>query len=254
MKKSHSLIAACAGLVIALGAGFALANFRSAEATSTRSTFARPVIDNTVAAPAKSPGVDLTLFSALADPSQLKKLSRDVDACHDALSAASVTFTEMPARSQGQCGYTEAVEISSSLAAWEPNPGAPKDLPMTCGLAAKLHLWERHVVIPASEKYLGSAVEEIKVFGTFQCRTVADTDKLSEHAFAKAIDVAAFVLADGRTISVLRDYYAKGAEGDFLREIRQRACDIFDVTLGPDYNEAHANHFHLDVGGQRACR
>lgn len=125
---------------------------------------------------------------------------------------------------------------------------------MTCGLAAKLHLWERHVVIPAAEKYLGSPVEDIKVFGTFQCRTVADTDKLSEHAFAKAIDVAGFVLADGREITVLGDYYAKGAEGDFLREIRQRACDLFDVTLGPDYNEAHANHFHLDVGGNRACR
>jgi hypothetical protein len=26
------------------------------------------------------------------------------------------------------------------------------------------------------------------------------------------------------------------------------------VTLGPDYNEDHANHFHLDVGGQHACR
>lgn len=250
MKKTHSLIAASAGLMIALIAGLSVANLRSAEATSARATFARPAA---VAGTAK-PGVDLTLFSALADPSQLKKLSRDVDACHEALSAASVMFTEVPAMKQGQCGYAEAVEISSSLAQWEPNPGAPEDLPMTCGLAAKLHLWERHVVIPAAEKYLGSPVAEIKAFGTFQCRNVADTDKLSEHAYAKAIDVASFVLADGRKITVLDDYYSKGAEGDFLREIRQRACDLFDVTLGPDYNEAHANHFHLDVGGQHACR
>lgn len=251
MKKTHSLIAASAGLVIALIAGLSMANLRSAEATSARATFARPTA---VAAAPKPPGVDLTLFSALADPSQLKKLSRDVNACHEALTAASVTFTEVPAMKQGQCGYAEAVEISSSLAQWEPNPGAPKELPMTCGLAAKLHLWERHVVIPAAEKHLGSPVAEIKAFGTFQCRNVADTDKLSEHAYAKAIDVAGFVLADGRKITVLGDYYAKGPEGDFLREIRQRACDLFDVTLGPDYNEAHANHFHLDVGGQHACR
>ena len=251
MKKTHSLIAACAGLVIALGAGLSMANFRSAEATSARATFARPTA---VAEAPKSPGVDLTLFSALADPAQLKKLSGDVNACHEALSAASVMFKEVPAMKQGQCGFAEALEISSSLAQWEPNPGAPEDLPMTCGLAAKLHLWERHVVIPAAEKYLGSPVAEIKAFGTFQCRTVADTDKLSEHAFAKAIDVASFVLADGREISVLHDFRSKGAEGDFLREIHQRACDLFDVTLGPDYNEAHANHFHLDVGGQRACR
>jgi hypothetical protein len=251
MKKTHSLIAASVGLVIALIAGLSVANLRSAEATSARATFARPTA---VAEAPKSPGVDLTLFSALADPSQLKKLSRDVNACHEALSAASVMFTELPAMKQGQCGYAEALEISSSLAQWEPNPGAPKELPMTCGLAAQLHLWERHVVIPAAEKFLGSPVAEIKAFGTFQCRNVADTDKLSEHAYAKAIDVAGFVLADGRRITVLDDYYSKGAEGDFLREIRQRACDLFDVTLGPDYNEAHANHFHLDVGGQHACR
>ncbi len=46
----------------------------------------------------------------------------------------------------------------------------------------------------------------------------------------------------------------KDAKGDFLREVRQRACDLFDVTLGPDYNAAHKNHFHLDVGGDHACR
>ena len=251
MNKSHSLLAACFGLVIALGAGFGAANMRSAEATSVPAAFARP---DFTAPPPKPPGVDLTLFSALADPSALKKLSRDVEICHDALSAASVIFTEVPAKREGQCGYSEALEISSSLATWEPNPGAPKDLPMTCALAAKLHLWERHVVIPAAEKYLGSPVQEVKVFGTFQCRNVADTDKLSEHAFAKAIDVAGFVLADGREITVLGDYRSSGAEGDFLREIRQRACDLFDVTLGPDYNAAHENHFHLDVGGQHACR
>ena len=254
MKKSHSFLALSAGLLLALGGGLAMANFRSAEATSANAAFARPDFSTPAYVAPKPPGVDLTLFSALADESQLKKLSRDVGMCRDALSAASVMFTEVPAVKQGQCGYAEAVEISSSLASWEPNPGAPKELPMTCGLAAKLHLWERHVVIPAAEKYLGSPVEEIKVFGTFQCRTVADTHKLSEHAFVKAIDVAGFVLADGREITVLGDYYTKGAEGDFLREIRQRACDLFDVTLGPDYNADHANHFHLDVGGQNACR
>lgn len=252
MKKTHSYLAACFGLVIALGAGFGAANLRIAEATSAPVAFARP--DFKAAPPPKPPGVDLTLFSALADPSALKKLSRDVEICHDALSAAAVTFTEVPAKQQGQCGYSEALEISSSLASWEPNPGAPKDLPMTCDLAAKLHLWERHVVIPAAEKYLGSPVEEVKVFGTFQCRTVAGHDRLSEHSFARAIDVAGFVLADGREITVLGDYRSSGAEGDFLREIRQRACDLFDVTLGPDYNADHENHFHLDVGGQHACR
>jgi hypothetical protein len=251
MKTLHSGLALVAVVALFLGVAFAPASGPSAEEGSA---FVHPSFAPAAVVAAKPPGVDLTLFSALADASQLKKLSRDVDACHQALSAASVMFKEVPAVSDGQCGFTEAVEISSSLAAWEPNPGAPTDLPMTCALAAKLHLWERHVVIPAAERLLGAPVKEIKVFGTFQCRKVAGNDRLSEHAFAKAIDVAGFVLADGREITVLDNYHGEGAEGAFLHEIRQRACDIFDVTLGPDYNADHANHFHLDVGGSKACR
>lgn len=251
MKILHSVLALAAGGLLLLGTAIVVGEGGVVEAGSA---FARPSFDTAPVVPPKPPAVDLTMFSALADASQLRKLSRDVDACHEALSAASVMFKEVPAVSEGQCGFSEALEISSSLAAWEPNPGAPNDLPMTCGLAAKLHLWERHVVIPAAEKHLGSPVSEIKVFGTFQCRKVAGNDRLSEHAFAKAIDVAGFVLADGREITVLHDYHGEGSEGAFLREIRQRACEIFDVTLGPDYNADHANHFHLDVGGSKACR
>ncbi|MFN4225017.1 MAG: extensin family protein [Hyphomonas sp.] len=32
------------------------------------------------------------------------------------------------------------------------------------------------------------------------------------------------------------------------------ACRLFSVTLGPDYDAAHADHFHMDMGPQRACR
>jgi hypothetical protein len=115
-------------------------------------------------------------------------------------------------------------------------------------------MWERHVVIPAAEKFLGSPVVEIKAFGSFQCRNISGLNRLSEHAFAKAADISGFRLADGREITVLTDFHSAGAKGDFLREIHDRACGIFDVTLGPNYNEEHANHLHLDVGGDHACR
>jgi hypothetical protein len=251
MKKHHSYITAVAALVLALGGGMLVANGRAAEATSRTIHFARPA--EAPVAP-KSSAVDLTLFSAMADERVVDAVKNDVNACETALKAAGVVFKQVANLQEGQCGYSDAIEVKASLADFTPNPGAPKDLPMTCDLAARLHMWERHIVIPASEKYLGSPVKEIKAFGTFQCRNVADTDKLSEHAYAKAADIASFVLADGREISVLDDFAGKDAKGDFLREVRQRACDLFDVTLGPDYNEAHKNHFHLDVGGDHACR
>jgi hypothetical protein len=250
MKKAHSIIAACAGLAIALTGGLVAATWRTAEATSAEATFARPNTLNY----ARPAAADITRYGVLGDDKTRNKISNDLAACRSALKAAGVSFELVPAKHEGACGYGEALEVKASLVAFTPNPGAPEELPMTCDLAARLHMWERHIVIPAAEKYLGSPVVDIKAFGTFQCRTVAGLDRLSEHSFAKAADIAGFILADGREISVLEDYYGKGAKGDFLREIRQRACDLFDVTLGPDYNEDHANHFHLDVGGEHACR
>jgi hypothetical protein len=251
MKKHHSYITAVAALGLALGGGLFVANFRTADATQKVAHFVRPA--QTPIAP-KSNAVDLTLFSAMGDSRVVDAVRNDLATCEAALNAAGVVFKQVANVQEGQCGYQDAIEVKASLADLTPNPGAPKNLPMTCDLAARLHMWERHVVIPAAEKYLGSPVSEIKAFGTFQCRNVADTDKLSEHAYAKAADIASFVLADGRGISVLDDFYGKDAKGDFLREVRQRACDLFDVTLGPDYNEAHKNHFHVDVGGDHACR
>ena len=251
MKKHHSYITAVAALGLALGGGLIVANFRTADATQKVAHFVRPA--QTPVAP-KSNAVDLTLFSAMGDSRVVDAVRNDLATCEAALNAAGVVFKQVANVQEGQCGYQDAIEVKASLADLTPNPGAPKNLPMTCDLAARLHMWERHVVIPAAEKYLGSPVSEIKAFGTFQCRNVADTDKLSEHAYAKAADIASFVLADGREISVLDDFYGKDAKGDFLREVRQRACDLFDVTLGPDYNEAHKNHLHVDVGGDHACR
>ncbi|MDH5833499.1 extensin family protein [Luteimonas kalidii] len=43
-------------------------------------------------------------------------------------------------------------------------------------------------------------------------------------------------------------------EAAFLRAVRDGACQWFDAVLGPDYNAAHADHFHFDRGGGRICR
>ncbi|RYD66694.1 MAG: hypothetical protein EOP58_04920 [Sphingomonadales bacterium] len=70
-----------------------------------------------------------------------------------------------------------------------------------------------------------------------------------------AVDVAAFVLADGRKISVLGDWTGGTAEErEFLRTVHRSACRRFTTVLGPDYNSAHANHFHFDMGGKSFCR
>ncbi len=52
----------------------------------------------------------------------------------------------------------------------------------------------------------------------------------------------------------MRDYRDPGLKGDFLREVKTGGCQLFGTTLSPDYNAAHADHFHLDMGRWRICR
>src|SRR5262245_66186845 len=38
---------------------------------------------------------------------------------------------------------------------------------------------------------------------------------------------------------------------DFLREAHRSACKIFGTVLGPEANNAHKNHFHVDMADRR---
>jgi hypothetical protein len=40
-------------------------------------------------------------------------------------------------------------------------------------------------------------------------------------------------------------------EGTFLRRLHKGACGIFGTVLGPEANEAHRDHFHLDLAPRR---
>ena len=76
----------------------------------------------------------------------------------------------------------------------------------------------------------------------------------SQHAYANALDVAAFRTTSGRRVSVLHDFHDPGPNGRFLRRARDGACRWFGAVLSPDYNSAHRDHFHLDMGRFGACR
>ena len=66
-----------------------------------------------------------------------------------------------------------------------------------------LERWTREKVQNAAYMHFGMPVVEILTMGSYNCRTVAGTDRMSAHARAEAIDVGGFVLADGRRYTVL---------------------------------------------------
>ena len=128
---------------------------------------------------------------------------------------------------------------------------------MQCGVGSAFAAWARFGVDRAARQILGSALERIETFGSYSCRTVAGSQRMSAHATAGAIDVSAFVLADGRRIVIAQDWHnGTAAEKEFLRTVQQSACRRFDTVLGPAYNAAHHDHFHVEgvLEGSSFCR
>jgi hypothetical protein len=128
--------------------------------------------------------------------------------------------------------------------------------PMTCPLARNFAAWVEYAVRPAARKHLGSEVVKVETFGTYSCRNIygGRSGRLSQHATANAVDVSGFVLQDGRRVTLLEGWQGADDQREFLRTLHASACKRFGTTLGPDYNAAHHNHFHFDMGGQGYCR
>jgi len=127
--------------------------------------------------------------------------------------------------------------------------------PVTCPLANTFASWARFGVDRAARQVLGSPLVRIETMGSYNCRNVAGTARKSAHATAAAIDVAGFVLADGRRISVVDDWSNGTAEErQFLRLVHASACKRFGTTLGPAYNAAHRDHLHVELSGNAYCR
>lgn len=127
--------------------------------------------------------------------------------------------------------------------------------PVQCGVAKAFTDWARFGVDRAARQLLGSPIARIETMGSYACRNVAGTERRSAHARAEAIDVSGFILADGRRIVLQRDWNGgDGATREFLRVVHKSACKRFGTVLGPEYNAAHRDHFHLEGTGATFCR
>lgn len=165
--------------------------------------------------------------------------------CLANLQGTAVRFAALPNQYFG--GGCQTIDTIKMLDFGTPttNLGA-----MTCPLAAAFAAWAQHAVAPAARVYFKSEVVKIETMGTYACRNVngASSGQLSEHAFGNAVDVSAFVLKDGRRITVLSGWNGKDDERAFLRRLHESACKRFGTVLGPNYNAAHTNHLHFDMG------
>lgn len=192
--------------------------------------------------------LDLSAPVGLATKWKLDSLKGDPKWCRTLLRLDKVEFEPVADRVTAPgCGWSGAVRLTGASL----SPSGPV---MTCPVAAALTIWERAVVRPAARAHLGSNLTRLDTYGTYSCRPVAGTSRTSQHATANAIDIAAFRTVRGTPVSVARDWNGTPEKAAFLRQVHDGGCEIFGTTLGPEYNAAHRDHFHLDMAGWSFCR
>ncbi|WP_339476345.1 MULTISPECIES: extensin-like domain-containing protein [unclassified Pseudomonas] len=182
---------------------------------------------------------------------KLMALRNDPQLCDQALATSGLrTARQADSRSQADCPLNNVLRVQGGDVALSSSFLA------SCPLAVAFALFERHGLQPAAMAVYGQKVTRVDHLGSFACRNMygRESGARSQHATASALDIAGFRLADGRTVSVLKDWPKDNADARFLRQARDGACDMFSVVLSPDYNAAHRNHFHLDVGPWWICR
>lgn len=151
---------------------------------------------------------------------------------------------------KGACGVDKPLKVKALAdGTITIGPIATIGCPMTTALEG----WVRSAVQPAALAWFGQPVSEIKQISAYSCRTKNNRHgaSLSEHAFGNALDIAGFVLVDGREITVLKGWKGSPDERDFLREVYAHGCESFKTSLGPGY-KYHADHFHFDLAHHNA--
>ena len=131
---------------------------------------------------------------------------------------------------------------------------------LACPIVSALDQWIAAAVQPAAQKWFGQPVVEIKQISAYSCRGMNGQRgaRISEHAFGNALDIAAFVLADGRRITVKGGWQGSPEEQGFLRDVQGAACEQFTTVLAPGSNRFHYDHIHVDLmrraSGRRICQ
>jgi hypothetical protein len=160
---------------------------------------------------------------------------------------------------RGACGILKPVKIA---ALGEGTIAMGPTATLNCPMTAAVERWLGEAVQPAAVAWFGAPVVSIKQISSYACRPRNNErgESLSEHAYGNALDVAAFTLADGRTVTVKGDWAGPDANArGFLREVFAAGCRGFRTALGPGV-KYHNDHFHFDLahhdkaGTSRYCR
>ena len=125
----------------------------------------------------------------------------------------------------------------------------------SCPLALSSALFVSQQARPLTQRFTGHELTRIEHLGSFACRNIYHRPdaRRSEHDTAYALDIAAVRLANGERVTVLNGWKSAKTQ-PWLKALLAASCGYYGNGLGPEYNAAHANHFHLGMRGFGLCR
>ena len=182
-----------------------------------------------------------------SDLRPIEPMPKQQAACRQRLKALGVEFEEQKPLHDEENGCAVAYPITVTRLgadiALEPQAE------MNCEMAEAAARFMERTVLPAAKAHFGTGLKSVDQASAYVCRPRHNGEKMSEHAFGNALDIASFTLADDTRIAVEPDPPGKNAK--FLGAVRKAACGPFKTVLGPGSDADHALHLHLDLQPRR---
>jgi hypothetical protein len=186
--------------------------------------------------------------TASIEPTELG--SGDAGDCESSLRNSKARFEALPASfGNAKCPINDPVRLHSV----ETPSGIvnfPEGPVFNCRFARQFALWISDTGSAVVLAKMNKRLERVATGPGYDCRhRNGDTSgKMSEHAVGGAVDITTMTLAGGTTIQMADAIDLNSPSYAVLRALRTTACGYFTTVLGPGANEAHKEHYHLDLG------
>lgn len=208
----------------------------------------RPVAEDTNEAKVDASGAGENMSQPEPGPSTPAP-PRNYQAACPALLSGAVIGRMLPSISEGICGERSPLEVTALMVNGKKvSLSAP--VVTNCAMAGAFAQWAEQV-----DAYAGAALKSelagISTGTSQMCRNRRGdgSDFVSEHSFANAVDITGFILEDGRVIALPENWGNNSTpEQRLMRHAHGTACGLFTTVLGPDANDDHLDHLHLDLG------
>nr|WP_236000035.1 extensin family protein [Bradyrhizobium uaiense] len=173
-----------------------------------------------------------------------------LSACRQALTEEIAIAPSIPdIHGAGACGGEDLVRLEAIVLPDKRKVAVKPAAILRCRMAAAVADWVRTDIAPLAQT-LGGGISNLDNFDSFECRgrNRVVGAQLSEHGRANALDVRAFGLANGKSISLTDRSVAR----DLRETVLHSVCARFSTVLGPGSDWYHEDHIHLDLAERRS--